>query len=194
MLVACFLVKCSSANSLLFTLSSRACTYLIRLLIYNLSSYIRHLSETKRPKKMTSQKTPALRTLTAFLTLRDIVRSEEMRIYFAMALCVWRDDWPPRSDVVRLSVFQTHNELIDFTTPFTCRHPPEGPEELQCYTTINSTHSECVHYSYELRDIPSGTIKIQAADTSRESFSLCRLDLHCSIHPRRAEIGSPLSH
>ena len=99
-----------------------------------------------------------------------------------MALCVWRDDWPPHSDAVRLAIFQTHRELVDLATPFTCRHPPEGPEELQCYTTTNFTQSECAHYSSELKNVLSNTIEIKSTDASKDSFSLCRIDLHCNRH------------
>ena len=124
----------------------------------------------------------------AFQRLKEYSHGKKtMRIYFAMALCAWRSDWPPHSNAIRLAIFEIHNELVDFATPFTCRHPPEGPEELQCYTTTNITHSECAYYSSELRDILSDTIKIKARGTSNESFSLCRLDLHC-IRPRKADI------
>lgn len=109
-----------------------------------------------------------------------------------MALCMWRDDWPPHPNAVRLAIFQTHNELVDFTANFTCLHSPEKPEKLQCYTTTNITHSECEHYSYYLKDILSGTIKIKTTDASRESFSLCKLDLHCNKHTRKNDINFSL--
>ncbi len=103
-----------------------------------------------------------------------------------MALCMWRDDWPPHSEDVRRGILE-YNEF-DLTKPFTCRHPPEGPEEFQCYTTVNITYSKCVYYSSMLRDILPGTIKIQPPNSSRQLFSLCRLDLHCNVHPRKHDI------
>ena len=111
-------------------------------------------------------------------------------MYFAMALCAWRDDWPPDSDAVRLGIFQAYNEIVDFTKPFVCSHPLVGPEELRCYTSANITHTECRHYKSELGDIMQGTVKITSTDDSREAFSLCRLDLYCDAHTRRDHIVS----
>ena len=98
-----------------------------------------------------------------------------MRICFAMALCMWRDDWPPDANAVRFGIFETHNELIDFTSPFRCTHPPEGPEELECCTELNITYAACTRYRSQLHEV--STVEIQA--TNAKSFLLCRLDLHC---------------
>lgn len=94
-----------------------------------------------------------------------------------MALCAWREDWPPASDAIRMQIFQLANNLIDSRRSFTCRHPVEGPEELQCFTSTNLTHGECLMHKAEFKEMEE--IKIQT-DSSRE-YSLCRLDLHCSV-------------
>ena len=101
-----------------------------------------------------------------------------------MALCMWRDDWPPHPKDVRHGILE-YNDFIDLKKPFMCRHPPEGPEELQCYTMVNITYSECLHYSTELKDVRPETIKIKASNLSKESFQLCILDLHCDLHFRK---------
>ena len=103
-----------------------------------------------------------------------------MQVYFAMALCMWREDWAPHSGAVQIAIHEFHNRLVDFTKPFHCRHPLQGPEELRCYTAINITHSQCMNYKSEVKDLPSGTITIKSNDASAEPFSLCRLDLNCN--------------
>ena len=100
-------------------------------------------------------------------------------MYFAMALCAWRADWPPDSDAVRLGIFEAYNEMIDFTKPFVCQQPMARPEELRCYTSANITHTECGLYQGNLGDILAGTVKITSTGDSREAFSLCRLDIYC---------------
>lgn len=107
-------------------------------------------------------------------------RETKMRFSFTMALCAWRADWPPSSDAVRMGLFQTFPELVDLSKPFCCRHLPEGPAELECYTSVQwITLSECAYYKSAMKDIPVDYIKIYP-NVSNETFSLCRVDLQCT--------------
>ena len=100
-----------------------------------------------------------------------------MRVYYAMALCTWRDDWPPNADIVRFGIYHAYKELIDFSRPFRCTQPPEGPEELQCQTELNITHGVCTRYHTQLHETP---ISVNIQHVNANTFSLCRLDLYCN--------------
>lgn len=110
-----------------------------------------------------------------------------MRVYIVLALCMWRDDWPPDSDDVRMALFRSYNALVDFTAPFICQHPREMPWQLECGTLVNMTHTQCLRFKSDLSKVPPDTIKVSAPDDSRGAFSLCSVALHCNARPPRVD-------
>ena len=98
-----------------------------------------------------------------------------MHLYITMALCTWRKDWPPTYDAIRMSMFNVHNELINFHAPFSCRHPFQGPEEYQCHTTTNMTHTACKELQMET--LVWDEFKIESEND--KPFSLCRMNIDC---------------
>ena len=116
---------------------------------------------------------------TQFVCGKRHVGAIAMRIFFALALCAWREDWPPAADSVRTAIRYLYGDLIPRGAPFTCRHPPHGPEELRCYTNTTMSTFDCLHLKEDVADMKLHTVLIDSDIRTNEPFSLCRLELYC---------------
>ena len=106
-----------------------------------------------------------------------------MRVCFALALCMWRNDWPPETKRIRESIVETFDVLripYEMDRVMDCWHPPQGPEEYRCFSSMNITYAECWVIKSKLNSLPSKTITVASNDEHSPEFKLCRLEMMCA--------------
>ena len=88
-----------------------------------------------------------------------------------MALCEWREDWPPRNYEVQNNIISWFPN-IKFDT-FNCTHPYVGPEEYMCVTYVRYKDRVLIMNEFKTFDDHRHHIDIH----DRASFELCRFEI-----------------
>lgn len=90
-----------------------------------------------------------------------------------MALCEWREDWPPRNYEVQNNVMSWFPN-IKFDT-FNCSHPYVGPEEYMCVTYVR--HKDRASIIIEFNELKTFNEHQYIDIHDRASFELCRFEI-----------------